>query len=190
MVRPVTKKLSAARSKFKQRVIDFIKLLGAVEHDGMYPYKLDTPIGEISIDVWDDAIMCRFWDVAKGREFTDRFTSQACNPYRGKWNWHFSDDAETLNSECEAEFVRDMTTLMSLDDLPQDLSTLTGEQTEECVGKLADLSLPELRRRQDLTQKQIAVAHNLRNDLALADLHVRAEHLRIAVDRKTFGDGL
>ena len=45
----ITKKLKAARAGFKQRVIDFITSLGAVEHDGLYRFKLVTPIGEIFV---------------------------------------------------------------------------------------------------------------------------------------------
>lgn len=186
MPRRITKKLIAARSNFQNRVSNFIRAIGGVEHDGLYRFKLDTPIGEMGISVWDLAIMCRFWNVVKASEFTRRHTSQSCNPHSGKWNWHFSDDATTLNANCEAEWVRYMTKLMSLGHLPEDLTQMTTEQTQQVVEQLSRLPLRELRRRQDLTQQQSALAFELRNDDVLRNLQVRAEHLRMAVDRKCF----
>ena len=73
--------------------------------------------------------------------------------------------------------------------LPADLTKLTAVQSDWCVTRLTNSSLAELRRRQDLTNRQIELAFNQRNDAALADLQVRAEHLRLAVDRNEFGDG-
>jgi hypothetical protein len=67
------------------------------------------------------------------------------------------------------------------------LTTLTPEQTEHSVSRLSKFTLTELRRRQDLTNRQIELAFKQRNDAALANLHVRAEHLRLAVDRQAFG---
>lgn len=181
----ITKKLKAARAAFKQRVASFLQELGAVEHDGLYEFKLLTPIGEMGISLWDSAIMCRFWDVEQAKEFTRRFTSQACNPYSGKWNWHFDDDANTLNGDCEASFRFYMERVMG-HGLPDDLTTLTPGQHDYCVCRLEVLPLADLRRRQDLTAQQIEAAHEQRNDKALANLRVREEHLRLAVNRKDF----
>jgi len=188
VARRITKTLLAARTIFKQRVCGFLKAVGASEIDGQYAWMLSTPIGELAISVWDAAIMCRFADVEKATAFTGQFTSQSCNPYSGKWNWHFDDDADTLNGDCETPFVRYVTLLMSLGTLPADLTTLTPVQIEHSVARLSKFPLAELRRRQDLTNEQIEMAFKQRNDAALKNLHVRAEHLRLAVDRKAFGN--
>lgn len=189
MARRITKKLMAARAAFKTRVCDFLKSVGADESDGSYGWKLNTPIGELSISLWDNAIMCRFADVEQATTFTRRFTAQSCNPYSGKWNWHFDDDADTLNGECEAQFVRYVKLLLSLGTLPADLTKLTPVQAEHCVSRLSKFPLAELRRRQDLTNQQITLAFKQRNDAALTNLHVQIEHLRLAVDRQAFGEG-
>jgi len=188
LARRITKKLLAARAAFKARVSNFLKSVGADETERLYEWKLATPIGELNVSLWDNAIMCRFIEVEKAITFTRRFTSQSCNPYSGKWNWHFDDDADTLNGNCEAQFVRYVKLLMSLETLPDDLTTLTSDQTEKCVARLAKFPLAELRRRQDLANRQIELAFTPCNEAALANLHVRVEHLRMAVDRQTFED--
>lgn len=187
MARRITKKLLAARAAFKQRVREFLKSVGASSSNGAYEWILDTPIGELGVSLWDNAIVCRFAEVEKGTEFTRKLTAQPCNPYSGKWNWHFADDPEVLEGDCEAQFVRYATLLMSLGALPADLSALTPDQTEHCVARLSRFPLAELRRRQDLTNRQIEWAVNQRNDAALTSLQDRAEHLRLAVDKRAFG---
>lgn len=184
MARRITKKLLAARATFKTRVGNFLKSVGADETDRLYEWKLATPIGELNVSLWDNAIMCRFIEVEQATAFTRRFTSQSCNPYSGKWNWHFEDDPDTLNGNCEAQFLKYVTLLMSLGTLPEDLTTLTPDQTEQCVARLAKFPLSELRRRQDLANRQIELAFHQHNDASLANLQVRAEHLRLAVDRQ------
>ena len=188
MARRITKKLLAARAAFKTRVSDFLKAVGADESDGSYEWKLDTPIGELSVSLWDNAIMCRFADVEQGTAFTRQFSAQSSNPYSGKWNWHFEDAADTLNGNCEAQFVRYVKLLLSLGTLPEDLTTMTPDQTETCVARLAKFPLAELRRRQDLANRQIELAFMPSHEAALANLHVRVEHLRMAVDRQAFGE--
>lgn len=187
MARRITKKLLAARTAFKQRVCGFLKSVEASSSDGVYEWILDTPIGELGVGLWDNAIVCRFTEVEKGTEFTRKLTAQSCNPYSGKWNWHFEDDADTLNGNCEAQFVRYVTLLMSIDTFPSDLTTLTREQSAHSISRLSKFSLAELRRRQDLTNRQIELAAKQHNDAALANLQVRAEHLRLAVEREAFG---
>lgn len=187
MAHRITKKLLAARAAFKVRVNDFLKGMGASQNDGTYEWMVATPIGDLSVGVWDSAIMCRFADVEKGKAFTRQFPAQQSNPFSGKWNWHFEDDADTLNGNCEAQFVRYVKLLMSLGTLPEDLTTLTPDQTEKCVARLSKFPLAELRRRQDLANRQIELAFTPSNEAALANLHVRVEHLRMAVDRRAFG---
>jgi len=183
----ITKKLLAARAAFRKRVCNFLKAMGASESDRSYEWKLSTPYGELDISLWDNAIMCRFVDVKQGTDFTCGYTSQSCNPYSGKWNWHFDDDADTLNGNCDAQFVRYVTLLMSLGTLPADLTKLTAVQSEWCVTRLTNFPLVELRRRQDITNRQIELAFKQRDDASLGNLRVRAEHLRMAVDRQGFG---
>jgi len=187
LAKRITKNLLAARAAFKQRVSEFLKAVGADQIDGMYDWRLHTHYGDLDISVWDNAVMCRFDDVAKGTALTRQFTFQSCNPHSGKWNWHYPDDADTLNGDCEAQFVQNVTLLMSLGTLPADLTTLTPVQAEQCLAHLSPLPLAELSRRQDLTNRQIDLAVKQRNDVALANLHVRVEHLRLAVDRQAFG---
>ena len=187
MARRITKKLLAARAAFKTRVCDFLKTVGASSNEGTYEWKLNTPIGELGVSLWDSAIMCRFADVEQGKAFTRQFAAQSSNPYSGKWNWHFEDDPDTLNGNCEAQFVKYVTLLISLGTLPEDLTTLTPDQTEKCVARLSKFPLAELRRRQDLANRQIELAFMPCNEAALANLHVRVEHLRMAVDRQAFG---
>ena len=187
MARRITKKLLAARAAFKTRVCEFLKTLGACQSDGTYEWTLSTPIGDLNVGVWDSAIMCRFTDVERGTAFTRQFAAQSSNPYSGKWNWHFEDNPDTLNGGCETQFMRYVKLLMSLETLPEDLTTLTPDQVEKCVARLAKFPLAELRRRQALANRQIELAFMPCNDAALANLHVRVEHLRMAVDRQAFG---
>ena len=184
----ITKKLLAARAAFKARVSDFLKGVGASQNDGTYEWNLATPIGDLYVSLWDSAIMCRFADVEQGKAFTRQFSAPSSNPYSGKWNWHFEDAADTLNGNCEAQFVRYVKLLLSLGTLPEDLTTLTPDQTETCVARLAQFPLAELRRRQDLANRQIELACMPSHEAALANLHVRVEHLRMAVDRQAFGE--
>ena len=177
-------KLRERRAAFWQRVCQFLKDMGAEESDGPYEWTLKTPIGNLEVSMWDADIYHRFADVEAGIEFTRQFTAQS-----GKWNWRFDDDPDSLNDDCEAQFVKYITRLMSLGTLPADLTTLTPDQTENCVARLSKLPLVELRRRQDRAYRQIELAFRERNDAALANLHVRAEHLRLAVDRNASGDG-
>src|SRR5205823_3938081 len=158
---------------FWQRVRRFLENMGAEESDGPYELKLNTPIGDLDVSMWDADIICRFEEVVEATAFSHLFTAQACNPHTGKWNWHYNDDADTLNDDCEAQFVKHVTLLMSLD-----LTTLTPDQTEDCVARLSKLPLDKLRHRQELIYRKIERAFEQRNDTALANLHVRAENLR------------
>ncbi|MGH7137034.1 MAG: hypothetical protein ACREHD_14940 [Pirellulales bacterium] len=64
--------------------------------------------------------------------------------------------------------------------LPHDLTKLTAEQAEWCVAYHAALPLREIRRRQELTDRQIGMAWQQRNDFALNNRRVREEILRRA----------
>ncbi|MGH7140066.1 MAG: hypothetical protein ACREHD_30365, partial [Pirellulales bacterium] len=71
--------------------------------------------------------------------------------------------------------------------LPHDLTKLTAEQVEWCVVYHAALPLAEIRRRQELTDQQIRMAWQQRNDFALNNLRVREEILRRAAAMKAAG---
>ncbi len=89
-----------------------------------------------------------------------------------------------------------MTTL-DFSDLPQRTSQCTTDQVERVVLFLAEKSLPELRRRQEVIESQIRFAHRrAQNESssrarmleALEDLQAMHEHVSSAVWRKEFGD--
>ena len=70
---------------------------------------------------------------------------------------------------------------------PKNLKKLTKKQHKEIVNKLSKLSLKELRRRQDITNKQLELAYNKRDTKALDNLNVMWGHLREAIEKKEFG---
>lgn len=88
----ITKKQLAARETFKQRIREELMKCGGKEHNGLYPYILQTPIGVLNVDIWDNSVMCRFDDEKQAT----RFTAGASNPYSGKWNFHFDDTESAL----------------------------------------------------------------------------------------------
>ena len=61
---------------------------------------------------------------------------------------------------------------------------LSAAQFDWCVAYHAALPLAEIRRRQELTDRQIGMAWQQRNDFALNNLRVREEILRRAAERK------
>lgn len=73
--------------------------------------------------------------------------------------------------------------------LPRDLTLLSLEQTEFCVAFYAAKPLGDIRRRQELTDRQIGWAVEQRNDFALGNLRVREELLRLAAERKLLAPG-
>jgi hypothetical protein len=68
--------------------------------------------------------------------------------------------------------------------LPHDLTKLSAEQVKWCVAYHSAMLLREIRRRQELTDQQIGMAWQQRNDFALNNLRVREEILRRAAERK------
>ncbi|HVW38542.1 MAG TPA: hypothetical protein VHB99_14605 [Pirellulales bacterium] len=68
--------------------------------------------------------------------------------------------------------------------LPHDLTKLSPEQQQWCVAYHAAMPLAEIRRRQELTDRQIGLACRQRNDFALANLRVREAILARAAERK------
>jgi hypothetical protein len=68
--------------------------------------------------------------------------------------------------------------------LPHDLTKLSLAQVEWCVVYHAAMPPGEIRRRQELTDRQIGMAWRQRNNFALANLCVREEILRRAAERE------
>ena len=91
----ITKRLARAHAAFKQAVTKYIVSKGARRVDQLYDYEIDTPAGLLGISVWDDAIMTRFSDVDRGKSFTST-VGLPCNPFSGKWNFHFANDPTSL----------------------------------------------------------------------------------------------
>jgi len=69
---------------FKTDTETYLTSIGA-RPSNFYAYVLDTIIGELWITVYDDWIACRWDNVDKARA-----AGLGCNPYSGKWNFHFS----------------------------------------------------------------------------------------------------
>jgi len=89
-----SKCLAKAHAAFRQAVTEFLKSKGAVEDD-WYDLRLPTRAGPLHISVWDYAIMTRFSDVEKGKQFTASIGS-SCNPFTGKWNFHYENSVAAL----------------------------------------------------------------------------------------------
>jgi len=65
---------------------------------------------------------------------------------------------------------------------------MTKKQYRDSVNYLAEnKTLSQLRRDQDLVNKQITTAFEQRNDKAMANLRVREQALMEAIDKKEFG---
>jgi hypothetical protein len=87
-----TKRLLKAQAFFHRNVQEFIESVGALKQ--AHGFTLATPIGQLSIHIYDCWIACRFEDVCAATVFTKGVS----NPYSGKWNWHYYNDAVTLNN--------------------------------------------------------------------------------------------
>ena len=101
-----SKALLNAEAKFKAAVTKHFSGLGA-RQGHWYQFELDTPAGLLHVSVYDDWVATRFDNVARGTEFT-RTCGHRCNPYSGKWNFHFGDGT--------AKSLAPQTVLSELDD--------------------------------------------------------------------------
>ena len=72
----------------------------------------------------------------------------------------------------------------------KDLTTLSKQQHKESITALSKLSLKELRKRQDLTTKQIQIAGKEKKTEALKNLRVMEQHLTQAVMKREFGKSI
>jgi hypothetical protein len=87
-----SERLLRAQAFFRHNVQEFIESVGAVRNgDG---YILRTPIGQLNIHIFENWIACRFENV----RLATVFTKGKSNRYSGKWNWHYYNDATTLNN--------------------------------------------------------------------------------------------
>jgi hypothetical protein len=86
--RAKSKRLEKAEERFTAAVTKFILDLGA-RPGRFYDHELDTPAGLLHISIHESWLATRFDDVARGTAFT-RTCGYTCNPYSGKWNFHFS----------------------------------------------------------------------------------------------------
>ncbi|MDY0166632.1 MAG: hypothetical protein RBS80_08820 [Thermoguttaceae bacterium] len=82
-----SRRQSKAERRFIEAVTQFVLSLGG-RPGSFYDYELDTPAGLLNVSVHDNWVATRFDDVAMGRAFSEAY-DRACNPYSGKWNFHF-----------------------------------------------------------------------------------------------------
>lgn len=112
----VTKKLLKAREQFRTRVETFLQRIGATKPGEYREWNLDTSCGKLGVSVYDNWIACCFGDVDKASAWFGRKHGRL-NGYSGKWNWHFSDDPETLGNDgvqVEIEFEMELEKLMGV----------------------------------------------------------------------------
>lgn len=113
MTKRISKEFQTARRAFRGRVVKFLESIGAVGDVEPYRYHLETPLGELTITVYDHYIHCRFWKVERAKAYKQLDTDRL-NPISGKWNWYFSDDPVTLGCEnCETEWRMAMEGILS-----------------------------------------------------------------------------
>lgn len=73
--------------------------------DGKREYRIDTRGGMLRVSVYETWIACRFEDVARAWSIEPhRRTGVNMNPHSGKWNHHYSTQADP--ALCAAEFLR------------------------------------------------------------------------------------
>jgi hypothetical protein len=87
--RPNAKALLKAQERFKAALTEYVISKGA-RPSKSYDYEVATPAGPLLISVYGNWIACRFEDLELGR-LASTTTGQTCNPYSGKWNFHFCD---------------------------------------------------------------------------------------------------
>lgn len=87
--RPNAKALLKAQGRFKSALTEYVFSKGA-RPSKSYDYEVATPAGPLLISIYGNWIACRFDNVELGR-LASASTGQCCNPYSGKWNFHFCD---------------------------------------------------------------------------------------------------
>ena len=89
MPRPNSQRFLKAQERFTKAVTKLFQSLGA-RPGRFYDSEMDTPAGLLHLTVYGNWVATRFDDVALGRAFTES-CGCPCNPYSGKWNFHFFD---------------------------------------------------------------------------------------------------
>jgi len=89
IVRRKSRRQLQAERRFAEAVSKFVVDLGA-RPGSFYDHALDTPAGLLHVSIHENWIATRFDDVAQGRVFSES-CGRPCNPYSGKWNFHFPD---------------------------------------------------------------------------------------------------
>jgi hypothetical protein len=89
MSRPKSKRLLKAQEKFKAAVTAYRDSIGA-RPGHFYDYEMDTPAGLLHLSVYDDWVATRFDDVKQATTAT-KTIGRPCNPFSGKWNFHYFD---------------------------------------------------------------------------------------------------
>ncbi len=97
-----TRRQAKAEQRFVAAVAVFISDLGA-RPDSFYDYALDTPAGILHVSVHETWVATRFADVALGQAFTASCGS-SCNPYSGKWNFHFPSGIDPERAVADLRF--------------------------------------------------------------------------------------
>ena len=92
--RASAKQLLKAQDRFRAALIEYIISKGA-RTGRFYDFEMDTPAGLLHLSVYGNWIATRFDDVALGRRFCD------CNPFSGKWNFHFGFDGTVVSLDPE-----------------------------------------------------------------------------------------
>jgi hypothetical protein len=82
-----------AERRFVEAVTEFVIGLGA-RPASFYDYEMDTPAGLLRVTVYETWVATRFDDVGLGRAFSES-CGRSCNPYSGKWNFHYADSHPT-----------------------------------------------------------------------------------------------
>lgn len=100
--------------KFRKLIISILNKYGAKLTEGEYhQYSLETPLGRLSLTVYDGAEH-RSFDPWVASRFDDperaaRRLGREMNGYSGKWNHHFGNGTGNIDpEECAASFERDL----------------------------------------------------------------------------------
>jgi hypothetical protein len=96
--RPHPKRLAKAQEEFKAAVTAYLESIGTRSSD-FYDLELDTPAGLLRLTVYENWVATRFDDVKLATALTKKI-GRPCNPYSGKWNFHYFDGTiESLNPD-------------------------------------------------------------------------------------------
>lgn len=113
MSKRITKKLTAARLAFQAQVKAALIERGATYYNGWYDWILTTLVGDLYISIHEWYIHCRFNITPEALAINGNLSR-----YDGKWNHHFGDDAESLDSCPEQHFLRTLDRILAMERPP------------------------------------------------------------------------